>query len=164
MIGCVGGAALPDVVVVNTAPLRLAESRMIAPGLSPEHIGPVFLALSPGLRDHVRRSGAQPGTLVHYYEPQGRDGSVAVHIGYEIGEQPVPATDLIAIVELPVVRVASTIHRGGTAGIVKAYDSLLAWIEQSGYRRAGYSRELYCEMGPEGPRITEIQIPIAEGS
>jgi effector-binding domain-containing protein len=100
--------------------------------------------------------------LVHYYDEPEQDGSVGVHVGYEIGQQHVPATDCIAIVELPVVQVASIVHRGAMEGIVSVYEALIRWIADSGYRRAGYSRELYYEVGANGPRVTEVQIPIVK--
>jgi effector-binding domain-containing protein len=31
------------------------------------------------------------------------------------------------------------------------YEALIRWIEDSGFRLAGYSRELYHEMGQHGP-------------
>jgi effector-binding domain-containing protein len=151
-----------DVVIKETTPLRLAEARGVAAGLAPEHIGPVFLALNPKLIDHLQRAGARPGTLVHYYDKPADDGSVGVHVGYEIGEQPVPASGGIEIVDLPVIQVASIIHRGGMGDIVRVYQDLIRWIEDSGYRPAGYSRELYHEMGADGPQVTELQMPIAK--
>jgi effector-binding domain-containing protein len=151
-----------DVVIKETKPPRLAEARGVAAGLAPEHVGPVFLALSPKLIDHLQRAGARPGTLVHYYDEPAEDGSVGVHVGYEIGKQPVPAHGGVEIVDLPVVQVASIVHRGGMGGIVRVYEALIRWIEDSGYRRAGYSRELYHAMGADGPRVTELQIPIAK--
>jgi hypothetical protein len=82
-----------DVVIKQTEPLRLAAACRVAAGLAPEHIGPVFLALAPELIAHVQRAGAWPGVLVHYYDEPADDGSVSVHVGYEIGQQPVPASD-----------------------------------------------------------------------
>jgi effector-binding domain-containing protein len=151
-----------DVVIKETEPLRLAEVRGVAAGLAPEHIGPVFFALGPMLIDHLQRAGARPGTLVHYYERPGDDGSVGVHVGYEIGQQPVPAADGVQIVDLPVTQVASIVHRGGMGGIVQVYRDLIRWIEDRGYRPAGYGRELYHEMGADGPHVTELQMPIAK--
>jgi effector-binding domain-containing protein len=151
-----------DVVIKETKPLRLAEARGVAAGLAPEHIGPLFLALAPRLIDHLQQAAARPGTLVHYYDEPADDGSVGVHVAYEIGQQSVPAGDGVEIVDLPVVQVASIVHRGGMRGIVRVYQDLIRWIEHSGYRRAGYSRELYHEMGADGPQVTELQIPIAK--
>lgn len=85
-----------------------------------------------------------------------------MHVGYEIGQQRVPATGGIVIVDLPVVQVASVVDRGDIRGIVQVYEDLLRWIDDSGYRRAGYSRDLYHEIGADGPQITELQMPIAE--
>ncbi len=47
-------------------------------------------------------------------------------------------------------------------GIVCVYEALIGWIDASGYRLARYSRELYYEMGPDGPRVTELQMPVAK--
>ena len=102
-----------DVVIKETTPLRLAEAREVAAALDPEHIGPVFIKLAPKLTDHLRKAGARPGVLVHYYDEPAEDGSVGVHVGYEIGQQAVPARDGIEIVELPVLQVASIVHHGG---------------------------------------------------
>lgn len=150
-----------DVVIKKTEPLRVAEARGVAAALDPEHIGRVFLALGPKLIDHLKLAGAQPGTLVHYYDEPAEDGSVGVHVGYEIGEQPVPASDGVEIVDLPVIQVASIVHRGSMDGIVAVYQALIRWIEGSGYRLGGCSRELYHEMTKDGPSVTEIQLPVA---
>jgi effector-binding domain-containing protein len=151
-----------DVVVKETTPIRLVEARGVAAGLAPEHIGPVFLTLDPKLIDHLRRAGARPGTLVHYYDEPAADGSVGVHVGYEIGQQAVPASGGLEIVDLPVVQVASIVHRGGMRDIGRVYRDLIRWIEASDYRPAGYGRELYHEIGADGPRVTELQMPIAK--
>lgn len=150
----------PEAVIKRTEPLRVIEARGLAAGLSPEHIGPVFLRLSPGLLGHLQEARAQPGVLIHYYEKPAADGSVGVHVAYEIGEQTVPATDEFRVTELPVIEVASVVHRGGMETITGVYDSLLRWIGERGFRLAGYSRELYHEMRGDGPRVTEIQLPI----
>jgi effector-binding domain-containing protein len=47
-------------------------------------------------------------------------------------------------------------------GIVPVYEALIRWIDDSGYRLAGYSRELYHEMGTDGPHVTELQMPVAK--
>jgi DNA-binding transcriptional MerR regulator/predicted transcriptional regulator YdeE len=151
-----------DVVIKKTQPLRVAETMGTASGLDPEHIGPLFMRLAPELISHLLAARAQPGILVGYYDEPKDDGSVDVHVAYEIGEQTVPVRDGIEIVELPVVEVASVVHRGGMDDISPVYDALIRWIEDSGYQLAGYSRELYHEMGADGPSVTELQVPIAK--
>ena len=151
-----------DTVIKQTQPLRVAETRGIAAALDPEHIGPLFMQLAPKLIGHLQAAGAQPGMLVGYYDEPEEDGSVGVHVAYEIGEQAVPASDAVEIVELPVVEVASVVHRGSMDDISPVYEALIRWIEDSGYRLAGYSRELYHEMGADGPSVTELQVPITK--
>ena len=148
-------------VVKKTQPLRVAESRGVADALDPESIGPVFMKLAPALATHIAAAGGQPGVMVGYYEDAAQDGSVGVHVCFEIGPQAVPADDRVNIVELPVVEVAAMMHRGPIEDVAAAYEALVHWIDDSGYRSAGYVRELYHEMGPDGPRVTELQMPIA---
>ena len=42
------------------------------------------------------------------------------------------------------------------------YESLVRWIEDSGYRLSGRSRELYLEWHDEDPdkNVTELQMPV----
>ena len=150
-----------DILIKQTQPLRVAETKGTAAGLASEYIAPLFMALAPKLARHVQQSGAQPGTLVGYYDEPAEDGTVGVHVAFEIGDQAVPAADGIEIVELPVVEVASVMHRGDMDDIGLVYEDLIRWIEDSGHRLAGYSRELYLEMGENGPNVTELQMPIA---
>jgi effector-binding domain-containing protein len=150
-----------DIVIKQTQPLRVAEARGIASGLDHEHIGPLFMQLAPKLISHLQRAAADPGTLVGYYDAPEEDGRVTVHVAYEVGERSVPASDGVEVVELPVVEVASVVHRGDMENIGLVYEGLIRWIEDSGYQLAGYSRELYHEMASDGPSVTELQIPIA---
>ena len=147
-------------MIKDTQPLRVAEAREVAGGLDPEHIGPVFERLAPVLIGHLEDAGARSGMLVGYYDEPEEDGSVGVHVAYEIGEQSLPASDGIDIVALPVIQVASVVHRGSMENVTPVYEALMRWIEDSGYRLAGHSRELYHEMTADGPSVTELQVPI----
>ncbi len=150
-----------DVVVKHTQPLRIVESHATAGALDPEHIAPVFGQLAPRLAGHIQQAGGRPGMLIGYYDDPREDGSVEVHVGFEIGAQDVPADGEIKVLDLPVIEVASLIHRGSMEGIVPVYEALIRWVEDSGFRLAGHSRELYHELGEAGPQVTELQIPIA---
>lgn len=149
-----------DIVIKETQPLRIAESGQVAAALDPEHIGPVFMQVVPKLLSHLRHADARPGIMVGYYDDPSEDGSVGVHVAFEIGEQQVPASDGIEIVELPVIEVASVVHEGDMDGVTQVYEALIRWIEDSGFRLAGHSRELYLETDAQGPRVTELQMPI----
>jgi DNA-binding transcriptional MerR regulator len=150
-----------DVVIKQTQPLRVAEVWGEAGALDPQHIGPLFGELAPKLANHLQRAGATPGTLIGYYDDPNEDGSVGVHVSFDIGGQDVPSDGEVKVVDLPVIEVASVVHRGSMEGIAAVYEALIRWIEDSGYRLAGYSRELYHEMGQDGPSVTELQVPIA---
>jgi DNA-binding transcriptional MerR regulator len=151
-----------DIVIKQTQPLRVAQVTGTAGGLDPEHIGPLFEQLAPRLGRHIAQAGARPGTMVGYYDEPDEDGSVGVHVAFEIGDQALPPGDGVEIVELPAIEVASLVHRGGMENITVVYEDLIRWVEDSGYRLAGYSRELYHEMDADGPSVTELQMPITK--
>lgn len=151
-----------DVVVKETQPLRVVEATGVAAALDPEHIGPVFERLAPQLADQLRCAGVHPGMMVGYYDEPEDDGSVGVHVAFEIGEQPVTASGGIEALDLPVIQVASVVHHGSMENIAHVYESLIRWIEDSGLHLAGYSRELYHETAADGPSVTELQVPIAK--
>jgi len=159
-----GSTAMPanDVVVKHTRPLRIAEATGSAPGFGPP-LGDVFANLYPRVIAHLAQAGARPGLSVAWYEEPTDDGSVVVHAGFDIGPQAVPASADVRIVDLPVVEVASVVHRGPMEEVGPSYEGLVRWIDDSGYRLAGPSRELYLEWHDDDPsrNITELQIPIA---
>jgi effector-binding domain-containing protein len=88
---------------------------------------------------------------------------VGVHAGFEVGNKDVPRNSEVSVVELPVIEVASVVHRGSMDYVEPVYESLVRWIEDSGLRLAGRSRELYLQCHEEDPsaNVTELQMPIA---
>jgi DNA-binding transcriptional MerR regulator len=154
--------ATANVVIKQTNPVRIAQATGVAPGFGSENLGPLFDKLLPLVADHVMRQGANLGiTVAHYEDPDEGDGAV-LHAGFDIGDQDVTGNDQVTIVDLPVIDVASIVHRGPMENIGESYEALVRWIEDSGYRVAAYSRELYHEWteDPAG-RVTELQMPIS---
>jgi len=153
---------LQDVVIKNTEALRIAEVVGTAPGFGQDNLGPLFGTLVPEVLTHLSGQGARPGVLVAYYEEPNDDGSVVLHTGHAIDDQEVADSDRVHVVELPVVEVASVIHRGSMQDVVPVYESLVQWIEDSGYRLSGRSREIYheCMAQDVGDNVTELQFPI----
>lgn len=92
------------------------------------------------------------------------DAPYVVHAGFEIGYQDFAGSEKAEVVDLPVVRVASVVHRGSMASIVPTFGALVRWIEDSGYVMTGRSRELYHEWHEEDltRNVTELQLLIAE--
>jgi effector-binding domain-containing protein len=124
-------------------------------------------------------SAARPGNLVAWYEQpsdegevvlhagfdigdQAAEGEVVLHAGFDIGDQAVEGDERVRVVDLPIVEVASVVHQGSMEQVEGTYVALVSWIEDSGYRLAGRSRELYLEWneGDESRNVTELQMPI----
>jgi DNA-binding transcriptional MerR regulator/effector-binding domain-containing protein len=149
---------LQDVVLKQTQPVRMAEASDRAAGFG-EALKPVFERLWPRVLTRV----ARPGTPIAYYDELSDDGSVRLHTGFDIVDQDVQEGDGVTVVELPVIEVASTVHHGSMEEIESVYEALFRWIEDSGLRMDGLSRELYLHLDPQDPAasVTELQIPIA---
>jgi DNA-binding transcriptional MerR regulator len=150
-----------DIVIKHTEPLRIAEASDTAPGFGPE-LGPVFARLYPEVVAHLVQQQVRPGLCVAWYEEPADEGTVVVHGGFDIGDQPMESGDHVRVVDLPLVEVASVIYRGPMDAVVPVYESLVRWVEESGYRLGGRSRELYHELHDEDPglNVTELQMPV----
>jgi DNA-binding transcriptional MerR regulator len=151
-----------DIVIKTTDPLRVAEAVDTAAGFGPD-LGDVLLRLYSQVGEHLERAGVRPGMGVAWYEEPTEDGSVVVHAGSAIGEQRVTDGDGVQVVDLPVIQVASVVHRGSMDSVGPVYESLVRWIEDSGYHLSGRSRELYLEWHDQDldKNVTELQMPIA---
>ena len=153
-----------DIVIKQTQPIRIAKAS--AEGLTHADIGPAFGRLLPQVLGHLDAVGAKPGISAAYYEDENgtvEEGGIVLHAGFDIGDQEVPESDVVGVVDLEVVEVASLVHRGSMDGIAASWEALVRWIEDGGYRLAGECRELYHEWSEEHPDrdVTELQQPIA---
>ncbi|MDT8396963.1 MAG: GyrI-like domain-containing protein [bacterium] len=75
--------------------------------------------------------------------------------------------DGVAIRQLPAATVAFVRHHGGYGKVGLAYDRILTWAAQAGYKVAGPSRELYLTnpmQTEEGDLVTEIQVPVRKSA
>lgn len=151
-----------DIVVKTSDPIRIVETTDRAGGYGNVHIGPIFDAKLPLLFGRLASNGLKPGICVASYDWPDDDGSVVVHVGLVIDDQPLTDDADSSIVELAGVEVASALHRGSMASIGETFEAVLRWIDTAGYRIVGRSRELYLVWTPDRPAdsITEIQIPI----
>ena len=151
-----------NIVVKTTDVLRVAETSATAPGFGSENLGPIFERLVPMVLARIHESDARPHIMVAWYEEPDDDGSVILHAGFDIEDQPVVSDDQVRVVELPIVEVASVIHRGTMDNIEAAYETLVRWVEDSGYQLTGRSRELYHQHDHTNPtqNVTELQLPI----
>ncbi len=155
---------LQDIVIKNTQPVRVAQAT--ASGLTHADIGEAFGRLMPQVIAHLEASGAHPGISVAVYQDDGGttpEGEIVLHAGFDIGDQDVAAGNGVQIVDLPVIEVAAAVYRGGDDGIMGAWEALVRWIDDSGYRLVGDCRELYHEWHDDDPsqNVMELQQPIA---
>ena len=155
---------LQDVVIKHTQPIRVAQAT--ARGLTHGDIGAAFGDLLPKVLGHLEAAGAKPGISVAVYEDEGgtvAEGEIVLRAGFEVGSQDVENGADVVIVDLPVLEVASATYRGSDDGIPAAWEALVSWIDDSGYRLVGDCRELYHEWHDDDPsmNVMELQQPIA---
>jgi DNA-binding transcriptional MerR regulator len=150
-----------DIVLKSTEPLRVATASGVAAGFGPP-INPVLDALCGEIFAAIDRANVRAGMMVAWYDLPEDDGSVVAHAGFDIGDQPFDGDERVGSFELPVIEVASLIHRGSMETCEPVYEGLVQWIDDSGYRLAGASRELYREFNPadQTSNITELQMPV----
>jgi DNA-binding transcriptional MerR regulator len=154
---------LQDVVIKQTEPIRVAQAS--ADGLTHADIAAAFGRLLPQVIAHLEAAGAKPGMSVAVYEDDGGtvpEGELVLHAGFAVGDQEVPASQAVRVVSLPTIEVAAAIYRGDGDGIMAAWEALVRWIDDSGYRLVGECRELYHEWNDEDPsaNVMELQQPI----
>lgn len=126
-----------------------------------------FDALEAWIRDHGRRAGRPPGTLL---DEDGRPAVVFVPI-----RGPLPHRPPIDVRRLPAQRVASIIVRGPYDGLAAAGLALDDWVRAAGWRPSGPRTIRYLQFGADAvlrvPRhwlversadlVTELQQPVA---
>lgn len=155
---------LQDVVIKETQPIRVALAT--ATGLSHAEIGAAFGRLLPEVIGHLERAGAQPGISIGVYDDDAGaapEGEIVLHAGFHVGTQAVPDSETVRVVDLPVIEVASAVYRGGDDGIMAAWETLVRWIDDGGYRLVGSCRELYHAWDDDdrSRNVMELQQPIA---
>jgi DNA-binding transcriptional MerR regulator len=155
---------LQDVVIKRTEPIRVAQAS--AGGLTHADIGAAFGRLLPQVIAHLEAAGAKPGISVAVYEDDGGaapEGEIVLHAGFAVGDQEVPGSETVRVVTLPPVEAAAAVYRGGDDGIMAAWEALVRWTDDSGYRLVGDCRELYHEWHDDDPsaNVMELQQPIA---
>jgi effector-binding domain-containing protein len=151
-----------DVVIKKTQPMRIAEA--LADGLTHRDLGPAWERLLPEVMSYLDTVSANHGISAGTYEYQGsaEDYTITLHAGFDVGDQNVRDSERVRVIDLPVVDVASLVYHGPMNGIPSAWEALVAWVEDNGYRLVGESRELYHEHDEENHvrHVTELQVAI----
>ena len=156
------------IVELKPVPPRLvAQISAVAATWHPADIGPVIQGLYPQLFAALSKAGEDvSGITMAWYDDSG-DDQVNVHATVELerstADRLLALTDIgFEVVELPPVdQVAATHHHGSMENCYVTYEALLSWIGDNGFQSVGqFSREIDLECGPDGPVLTEIQIPV----
>ena len=161
------GAAMNtvDITIKHTDPVRAALSTYRAAGYGYENINPVFAEHLEAMTMRLLEQGLRLGVCVATYEGPDPSDEVLVHLGWEVFDQNVATGENLRVVELPVIEVASTIVTGPMHDVTSIYESMVRWLESSGYQLAGYSRELYHHLDmDETKQVTELQMPVVRAT
>ncbi|MFB7556235.1 MerR family transcriptional regulator [Streptomyces brevispora] len=159
-----GHMSVDEVVVKDVPAVRVAELTGVAAGYEPAEITPVIRPLYERLFALLGEAGVSPtGPGIARYEdaPEG-GGAVVVHAGVTVSAPVGPLGDTgVTVIELPPFEAATIVHRGAMDGILPTSQTLARWIDTSGYRSAGYAREINLECPADEEKwVTELQEPI----
>ena len=150
-----------DVVVKELPAVRLVGLTATAASFTPDDITPVVHPLCAELGRRLPDADVRPsGRLTCLYERnQESEDEVVVRAT-------VPATvdgnlNGLEVIDLPVVRAATLVHRGPIDQVLPSWQALARWIDDNGHRAGEPARELYLDT-PDDPRewVTELQEPI----
>ncbi|MFE5580268.1 MerR family transcriptional regulator [Kitasatospora sp. NPDC056531] len=159
-----GNMSEHDVVVKPVPSVRVAQLTGVARSYQPEDITPVIGPLFDELCRRMAGAGIEAaGPSVARYEdtPEG-DGSVLILVAVPVGSSVRPGAHDFEVLDLPPMAAAATIvHRGSMDDSVGSFQELARFIDQNGYRSAGYARELYLECPQDRAQwVTELQEPV----
>jgi DNA-binding transcriptional MerR regulator len=163
-----------DVVIKKVEPFKVASLRGVVP--TPPEQGSLWRDLEGYLAmQHVRPSGA---CLSLYHDEEYKEQDWDIEVCEPLAED-IPASKRVEVKVLPVVEtMACTIHHGSLVSISEAYDAIMRWVDENGYRIIGPVREVYLKearnVGQTDPEtgtavnvsqtdpetVTEIQIPV----
>jgi effector-binding domain-containing protein len=148
-----------DVVLKSVEPLTVASVREVLPTYG--DVDRLFNELGAFVRQPGVKAIGPWFAIWHDEEYRERDVDGEAFVGLASSA---PGSEKVRVYELPgVPHMASTIHKGGYHSLGDAYQAALRWIEASGCRISGPSRELYLQ-GPHGAGpdeyVTEIQFPV----
>ncbi len=152
-----------DVILKNVAPIHVAQVRGVTPSM--EQIGPTLDGLFDRVIGYIGQQGATVvgPAITLYYDTEYRESDITVGACMPF-EGSLSSSEQVTVDDLPAVEtMASVIHHGSFSGLQQAYNAILRWIENNGYRVSGPTRELNLEYergGDQSKYVTEIQFPV----
>jgi effector-binding domain-containing protein len=155
---------MPDISVKFFMPMKIASTEQKGPR---EGMGKVFEQISQTLKEKKVKLAGIPMALLHEdakgIDLQNAHFEVCLPISGKVkGEGEVKGR------ELEKGAFVCITHSGPLEKLPEAYQELLKWIEENGYRIVGPSREVHHKgMGESGGQpkecIIELQFPVRKG-
>lgn len=148
-----------EVVVKKVDAIKVASIRDIIPTYSEQ--GHLWKELLTHLEKHNVKPNGPCFTIYHdgEYKEKDVDAEVVEPIADDM-----PETGRIKVQELPGGTMTCVVHHGSYDKLIEAYNVLLKWIEENGYRIVGPDREIYLEghFSTDDPNeyVTEVQFPV----
>jgi effector-binding domain-containing protein len=143
-------------------PIKVASVRSVVP--TPPEQRPLWAELGSYMAQERVRPVGPCFSLYHDEEHKDRDWDIEVC--EQIADE-LPPTKQVKVYSLPAVEtMACVIHAGPFATIGEAYDAVLKWVDENGYRIVGPCREVYLRTAqPDGNQddpgtVSEIQFPV----
>ena len=159
-----GAMPAQDVQVKKIPAVRVAELNAVAASLEPDSITPVIRPLYAELGPRLGQAGLTPvGPGIAYYSDLPDGDGVVVHATCPVNaDADAGNSHGFEIVDLPEIEQAATIvHHGSMDNVLATIQVLARWIDENGYRSAGYPRDLYLECPEDADKwVTELQEPI----
>lgn len=156
---------IDGVVVKRLAPVRVGELTGKAAGYEPDAITPVIQPLYCELWQRLASAGvAAAGPAIAYYEdaPAG-DDAIVVHAAVPVVAEAAGGAGFSVVDLAEVESAAAIIHHGSMDDVLSTGQALARWIDASGYRSAGYAREITLAWSPDPDQwVTELQQPILQ--
>ncbi len=155
------GMSTYDVRIKPVAALRVAALRAVVP--TPPDQGQLWQELYL----HLAREGVQPDgpCLTVYYDEEYKERDWDLEVCEPIAGDLRP-TERIQVRNLEAAeQMAYVVHHGPFTTIGEAYDALMKWVSENGYRIIGPAREVYLRAAEKGRQddpetVTEVQFPV----
>ena len=152
-----------DVVLKSIPKQKIASVREVIAAYPA--VGALYGKVASGLGPAMGSAGI---AVALWHDPEFKEKDVDAEAGFYL-KQDVPARDGVKVHELPETTAACTVHNGAYRRLSEAYDAVLKWVAENGYRIAGPIRELYLHCTKpvrqdDESYVTEIQVPVEKAA
>jgi predicted transcriptional regulator YdeE len=151
-----------EVILKSVPPMKVVGIRQVVPSF--RQVSRLFDELLSCLQSQEAVWDESRPCLAIYYDPEYREQGVDVEAAAPLSHQ-LPDSPPLVVHELPGAdSMACAVHQGSYDRLHEAYNALMTWIENSGYRVCGPNRDVYLQAPGDSPGaasyVTEVQFPV----